>query len=568
VLLLEDQTSAPAVEAIERDLLPTLEAKFTGPVDYYRESLDTILVPDENYQEEVRQWYQHKYAKRKLDLVIAIGPQSHEFLSRSHEQFFPGVPVIFCIDLKSESSAPVTEPGLTGIWLDPDPVSTVNVARQLLPNTKRVVVVAGSGYFDQKFTRIVQKKLLGYSGVEFVYLPDLDIGDLPNQVGSLPKDTVILFLAVTRDRSRRHFFARDAVRLIANAANVPVFGLVDTMVGRGAVGGKTYRFSGQGLIAADMALRILEGQKIEEIPAVVTANLYVFDWKQLERWRIDDSHLPPGTILLNRELNVWERYKFIIIGVAALLLLQTVLLAYLFIEHKRRRNAQAALEHDIAERKKAEEALMDISSRMITAQEEERSRIARELHDDFSQRLGMLAIDLERTALIIPDDPRKAVQQMHELWKRTSTVGGDINKLSHALHSSVLDFLGLSEGIKSLCDDVAEQQGMHISFSTHDVPRNVPSATSLCLFRIAQEGLRNVRKHSGIDRASVQLTAQDHTIEMIIADEGVGFNPEGPATKRGLGLRSMQERLRIVGGTVEVQSKPGNGTRLVVHAPL
>jgi signal transduction histidine kinase len=317
-----------------------------------------------------------------------------------------------------------------------------------------------------------------------------------------------------------------------------------------------------------MALRILEGQKIEEIPAVVTANLYVFDWKQLERWRIDDSHLPPGTILLNRELNVWERYKFIIIGVAALLLLQTVLLAYLFIEHKRRRNAQAALEHDIAERKKAEEALMDISSRMITAQEEERSRIARELHDDFSQRLGMLAIDLERTALIIPDDPRKAVQQMHELWKRTSTVGGDINKLSHALHSSVLDFLGLSEGIKSLCDDVAEQQGMHISFSTHDVPRNVPSATSLCLFRIAQEGLRNVRKHSGIDRASVQLTAQDHTIEMIIADEGVGFNPEGPATKRGLGLRSMQERLRIVGGTVEVQSKPGNGTRLVVHAPL
>ena len=285
VLLLEDQTSAPASVAIANELIPTLDAKSVDPIEYFRESLDTILVPDENYQREVREWYERKYTGHQLDLIITIGPESHEFVRSAHEEFFPAVPVIFCLDQKPPD--PGGGANFTGVWIDMDPVSTVNVARQLLPETKRVFVVAGTGYFDQHILKAVQEKLKGYSGVEFTYLTDLDLPSLLKQLSTLPKNGVILFLTVTRDRSLNHLFARDSVRLVSTTANVPVFGMIDAMVAQGLVGGMTSVFKGQGTTAAEIAARVLGGQKPESIPAVTAENHYVFDWKEL----VDDQKI-------------------------------------------------------------------------------------------------------------------------------------------------------------------------------------------------------------------------------------------------------------------------------------
>lgn len=567
VLLVEDQMSAPAVEAVARAFEADLISKSPSPIELYRESLDTILIPDGNYQLQVRQWYERKYSKRKLDLIVAIGPEAHKFLQAEHARFFPGVPVVFCLDIKPDHDDATPEPGFTGVWMEFDPVGTVDVARQLLPATKHVAVVAGGGLFDQLLTHSVKTKLRGYQGVDLTYLADLDMRSLLAKVHGLSNDTIVLYLTFTKDQYERHLFAAYTMPLVSTSADVPVFGLIDLLVGRGIVGGQVTGFIDGAPIAAELAFRVLQGEKPEDIPVVTVANRYQFDWKEMKRWGIDPARLPAGSVVLNRGPSVWERYKSVIVAVIAILLLQAVLVLYLLIERAKRRRAQRALEHDVAERKKAEAALIDLSGQLINTQEEERSRLARELHDDFSQRLAMLAIDLEKAAIIVIKDPDKAIERLHELCNQTSDIGGDLHRVSHNLHSSILDLLGLEEAVRSLCMEFTEQQEITVEFASHDFPRDIPSGTSLCLFRIAQEALRNVQKHSGSCEAFVELEGDGEEVTMIIADSGVGFDSDDPAFKAGLGLRSMRERLRQVGGSIEIESGQGAGTTLRIHAP-
>ena len=223
---------------------------------------------------------------------------------------------------------------------------------------------------------------------------------------------------------------------------------------------------------------------------------------------------------------------------------------------------------DITARKQAEEERLELSGRLISAQEDERSRLARELHDDFNQRLAVLAIDLERTASVISGSPIEATRRMHELWNRVSEIGADLHSLSHRLHSSTLESLGLVSGISSFCGDFTEQQGIQVDFVHKDVPRRVTPDVALCIFRIVQEGLRNVKKHSGATRAEVRLEGTAETLSLSLTDEGVGFDNTKIQSKTGLGLRSMQERLRLLGGRVAILSFPNQGTRIDVWVPL
>ena len=223
---------------------------------------------------------------------------------------------------------------------------------------------------------------------------------------------------------------------------------------------------------------------------------------------------------------------------------------------------------DITARKQAEEERVELSGRLIRAQEDERSRLARELHDDFNQRLAVLAIDLERTAAVISDSPIEATRRMHELWNRVSEIGADLHSLSHRLHSSTLESLGLVSGVSSFCGDFTEQQGIQVDFVHKDVPRSIPPEVALCIFRVVQEGLRNVKRHSGATRAEVRLEGDDDTLSLSLADEGAGFDTAKISTRTGLGLRSMQERLRILGGHVEIISCPKQGTTIEVWVPL
>jgi signal transduction histidine kinase len=415
----------------------------------------------------------------------------------------------------------------------------------------------------------VKTKLRSYEGVDFIYLTGVELSALLKTVRSLSDDTVILFLTMTKDRYERHMFVTYTLPLVSASADVPVFGMIDLMVPRQTiVGGRVTGFADLGPLASEVAFRILQGEKPETIPALTVPNRYVFNWKVMQRWGLNVSRLPSGSVVLDRDPGIWARFYRVILAVIALVGLLTGVVVYLLIERAKRRRIQKALEADIVEREKAEAALADLSNRLMDAQEEQCSRIARELHDDFSQRLSVLSINLKRTARIISKQPEDAVASVNDLCDQANNIGADLHKMSHNLHSSTLDVLGLADGMESLCREFEKQQGIQIEFTSHSVPRNVPSRTCLCFFRIAQEALRNVKKHSAVTEAVVQLNGNGSEIVMVIADSGVGFDPRESAFKVGLGLRSMQERLRALGGTVEINSGKGAGTEILARAPV
>jgi PAS domain S-box-containing protein len=226
-----------------------------------------------------------------------------------------------------------------------------------------------------------------------------------------------------------------------------------------------------------------------------------------------------------------------------------------------------ALVEDISERKLSEEALSSVSRRLIEAQEQERTRIARDLHDDINQRLALLAIELERLKISIPDSSGAVLLRVDELKKQTSEIANDIQALSHELHSPRLEYLGIVAAMRGFCQEFGEQQRVEIDFRSHDLPGPVPPDVSLCLFRVLQEALHNAAKHSGAPRFAVQLWGTPSEIHLTVGDSGMGFDLDAAMKGRGLGLLSMQERVRLVNGTISIASQPG-GTTIDARVPI
>jgi signal transduction histidine kinase len=227
--------------------------------------------------------------------------------------------------------------------------------------------------------------------------------------------------------------------------------------------------------------------------------------------------------------------------------------------------ALAALVED---RKLAAEALASLSRRLIEAQEKERTRIARELHDDIGQRLALFAVELDQLKNKSADVPAKARMRVNELHKQACELATDIHSLSHELHSSRLEHLGISAAVRSFCKEFGEQQEMEIDFSCHDVPNSLDPTISLCLFRILQESLHNSAKHSGVRHFEVRLWGTFGQIHLTVGDSGAGFDTEASKHTAGLGLVSMQERLRLVNGTFSIESHPHRGTTIHACIPL
>jgi PAS domain S-box-containing protein len=222
---------------------------------------------------------------------------------------------------------------------------------------------------------------------------------------------------------------------------------------------------------------------------------------------------------------------------------------------------------DITHRKHSEEALSDMTGKLVEAQEQERVRIARELHDDINQRLALVAIGLDQLREKHKDLSSEVRGRVQELQQMTSDISSSVYALSHELYSSIPDSLGLARGMKSWCKEFGERRKMEIDFKSHDLPR-LPQEISLCLFRVLQEALHNAAKHSGVKRIEVQLGKNSCEVHLTVRDSGRGFDIGAASQSRGLGLTSMKERVRLVGGTIGIESKPRGGTRIHVRVPL
>jgi PAS domain S-box-containing protein len=222
---------------------------------------------------------------------------------------------------------------------------------------------------------------------------------------------------------------------------------------------------------------------------------------------------------------------------------------------------------DIMERKLAEQALSTISQRLIDAHEEERAHLARELHDDVNQRLGLLALRLDGIVSNSPVSPTHLTEQIVRAREEIGTLITDMQALAHRLHPPRLNLLGLTASVAALCREVGDQHGITIHFQAERIPSHVPLRLSLCLYRVLQEALQNAIKHSGVSEIDVSLRCDVDQIELTVRDSGNGFNANDGMTTNGIGLTSMQERVKAVAGQLIIASTPGLGTTIQARVP-
>jgi PAS domain S-box-containing protein len=684
VLILNDLgiTASPGFAEIEQALWAGLQ-KSPYHIELYQENLELTLFPDEVYQRRFREEFFQKYSDRKPDAIIAAGPDSLKFIAESNESFLRDTPIIFCAILGQIPDRLRPDMHFTGVLARLRPEETLRVALRLLPSTKHVVVTGGMGKFDYRWEAIAKQSFHEYeSKLDFMYLTDLSMPTLLERLRKLPNNTIVYHTAITQDAAGERFIdSADAVPLVASAANAPVFVMDDVDLNGGTVGGNLVNWAADARVAAGMAVRVLNGERPQDIPVVTSNNAYLFDWRALKRWGLKEKDLPPGSIVLNRQLSIWDSYKWYIIGATSLILLETALIVGLLWQRHRRRKAETELaftydglrlavetgravgwdwdvknqrdrwfgdletmfgipsdtysgdasefrrrvhrdDHelvwsaidmarqnrkayvaefrvirndgavrwitaagkfyygkdgeaermlgmavDITDRKRVEESLSGISRKLVQAQEQERSRIARELHDDVNQRLAMLAVELETVQSIRPDLPSEVRLRLQDLRKQTTEISTDVQALSHDLHTSKLEYLGVVAAMKSWCKEFGQRQKLDVSFKDN-ISRALPSELGLPLFRVLQESVHNAAKHSGAKEISVQMVQDWDEIQLIVRDSGRGFDTETAKSGKGLGLISMQERVRLVNGTMVIQSKPMGGTTVHVHVPF
>lgn len=547
--------ASPGVENIDRAIAEGMRQS-PFQIELYSENLEATLFPDEATQKKLQDWYIQKYSNRKPEVIVTVGPASLRFMTAQHDRAFPNIPVVYCG--VTEEMVERLKPGyyFIGVRSVAQSEKTLLAALRLQPNTTQVVVTGGTGAFDRVIEESARESLHPYEArLHFTYWTELDMPSLLKHLGQLrSRDTIVLHTSLMRDAAGNHFInASQSVPMIAHAASAAVFVLDESGVGRGAVGGDVLSWSVEGETAAAMAQRLLNGDKTKDIPSVRGKSAYVFDWRMLKRWGFQERDLPPGAEVRFRQLSLWERARRIWISGLAVIFGLVALAAYLQFSRK--------------QLQKMRHAELELSGMLINAQEKERSRLASELHDDFSQRVALLALDLENTAELIDNAPGKARERLNVLMNSASELGADLHTLSHHLHSSTLEKLGLAAGLSSLCREFATQQGIQVDFTHDGLPRSIHPEAALALFRIAQEGLRNLKKHSGATRASVHLGKSGDQLHVLVTDEGVGFDVKKLKDRLGLGIRSMEERTALLGGRFEIDSQPGKGTKIKAWVP-
>jgi PAS domain S-box-containing protein len=847
----------PVINIFDNAIRTGLE-KSPYKLEFYYEHMEVLLFPDPSDQKRFRDFYVRKYKNRLPDLVITVGPAPLRFMLGAHGRAFPGVPVVFCLPNGVVPGNRSADSDFTGVETDFAAAETLRVALRLQPRTERVVIVGGVADYDRQQEAIVKEQLNGYRHVEISYLTNLTMPVLLERLRRLSKHTVVLMTTIGEDAAGTRFTSSEIGPMIAADANAPVFSLTDLYLGHGEVGGDVADLGHQGQIAASLALRILRGEKPRNIPPVKGVNTFKFDWKAIQRWRLKEGNLPPGSILLNRPPSIWELYKSYILTGFFLLLLQAVAIFALLWQRKKKRriemellwrlefesllselsttfinlpeeqvdrniarglarlgeflkidrisllqfspdhrdmrticswndpvmpalvspshlvfrarhalhggvspagdlhslpeqtlaeredllqkrilsaasvpvkvggeidgaisflstrrrvewtenlitqlraigeifwnalqrkravetllatqstlheseerfrlvantapvmiwmsdtdnghtyfnqpwleftgcsleeqlgsgwlqglhpedlenyldafansfNRREPFQHeyrlrrhdgeyrwvlvhgvprfdahgsfagyigsgiDVSERKQAEAALSSVSRKLIEAHEEERTWIARELHDDFSQRIALLAVNLDRLKQGLRASEVQTRHRVEEACERVSDLGSDIQALSHRLHSSKLEYLGLLAASTGFCRELSERHGVVIDFHSENVPKGLPKEISLCLFRVLQEALQNATKHSRSRQFGVWLRGTDNEIDLIVRDSGIGFDPESTIEGQGLGITSMRERLKLIDGQLFIESNLHSGTTIRARAPL
>jgi signal transduction histidine kinase len=343
VLLYPEARLLPEILAVEGAIRPTLDPE--GAVSFYTEYLDLSRLSNAQDEQQMIAFLREKYASRRVDLIMPVAFPTLRFFLKHRAALFPGVPAVFCAANLDAVAGLDLGSAITGVRLPSEWGSTLEAALALQPATRRAVVITGTSEIDQNLQAAAAHDLARHgSRIEVAYLAGLPIARLLEEVAVLPKDSIVLFVSLLRDQAGRMFTDPEAVSLIARASSVPVYSWSETHLGHGIVGGRLASFETQGTRAAELAVRVLRGERPETLPVVDGGKTaYMFDDRELRRWGLKASRLPAGSIVRYEEVSLWSLYRWNIVGAGALVAALALLSAGLLVERTGRRRAELSL---------------------------------------------------------------------------------------------------------------------------------------------------------------------------------------------------------------------------------
>jgi PAS domain S-box-containing protein len=653
-----------------------VRARVPGPVNFYVEYLESWRLGDEGYEKAISNTLEHEYAGQKLDLALPVSYPALQFILKFRDQLFPGVPIVFW-GLDASRIAGQRWPRVTGVTETVDVRGTIDLALHLHPKASTVAVITNNSDFDKYWLGVVHTELLRHQDkVREVDLVALPTNQLLEKVAALPPQAIVLFQPSPQESVQPAMGIYDILSVVGQ--RFPTYCIFPIhCVNHGGIGGVSSDMQNQAVLAAEIARRVLSGEPPDNIPVMHDSGARArVDWRQLQRWHIPESSLPPGSLVFYRQPTLWERYRGYIIAAFVVMVIQLLLIVGLLWQRARKRKAEAILREsekrfqvmadttpslvwmcdeqgkitylneqriafigrgphagygdawsarihpddqknvsdifanalerrhrfsteyrlrrsdgvyrwmldvaaprlngdgsfagfigsgiDTTEQKLAQEALEKVSGQLIEAQEKERSRIARDLHDDICQRLALLSMEIEQANR----SSNGSVKNLEGIRQHCSEIAGDVQSLSHQLHSSKLDYLGMVAAIRGFCREFSKQHEVSVEFTDRDVPRELSKDISLSLFRVAQEALHNAVKYSGARKFAVEVTATVDDVRLSVSDAGAGFDVAEAMKNRGLGLVSMRERVHLVHGSLSIESTPGIGTSILAIVPI
>jgi signal transduction histidine kinase len=350
LFLFDERVELPGLSLLDAELVRTLRSNSTEPIEVYREAMDLSRFSSNSYKTLLRDFLRAKYADKKIDVAVAVMAPALDFLLAYGDLIFPGTPIVFCGLDRRQLGTRTLPSNIYGVLIKREFAPTLEIALRLHPKTEDVVVVSGTSEFDTELLAEAQREFRSYENrVSFTYLSESPLEGLLATLSRLHYRDVVLFITLFQDGAGQPFVPHEVVERVSSVASVPVYGFLDQYLGRGIVGGSLYSSGVIGAETAKMALLLLTGATPAQKLVEVFSNKKIFDWRQMQRWGISESALPPNSEIYFREPTVWERYSWQIAVISAAVLVQAALISGLLLEHRRRQFAEVQSRQRMAE---------------------------------------------------------------------------------------------------------------------------------------------------------------------------------------------------------------------------
>ena len=554
--------------------------------ELFSEYLDSQRFPGEHQSDLLHDYLRQKYAGQKIDVVVASPDPALEFLLKRRSDLFSDSPIVFVAVRRPPKEVLDAGPGLTGIIRANTYRKTLDLALNLHPGTQDLFVISGTPEHDKRFETVARQELAGYEKrVRITYLTDLPVNELVNRAKDLPPRSIILYVwqrsGIEPEKELQTLQVLEKVRQTASA---PIYGMGSRNVGAGIVGGYVQDSERNGLETAEIVRRILNGTRAQDIPVDSASSLPTFDWRELQRWGINEDSLPTGSVVLFRQFTMWQQYKWRIVGVLMVVLLQTTLIAVLLFERRQRRLAKEALQQLNAEL----ETRIEARTAALNAKSRELEGFAYSVAHDLKAPLrgidGYSHLLLEDYAQNLGHEARSFLQTIRDATDEMNQLIDDLLSYSRfERRESKPDRIELAPIVNSIVEEKRREAADRPIDFVVKVNGSTINADVNGLVQSLRNYLDNAVKFTGkVSKPRIEIGAKENTESCVlwVRDNGIGFDmrvqdrifdlfqrgtDDYPGT--GIGLAIVRKAMQRMGGRAWAESEPGQGATFYLEIP-